>query len=410
MGKVSSGFAVKKILGFVLLLGLAGTVPLFAIEIDLTPPVFAPAPNFPIDDEIILESLDGIIRDLNNRIKTLFNDLEVQLERDIGHIDPKKLMGAFANSSVFASSGATQRSHEGYDKFAVTIGPMVGLQLPSSPFSIAGELDDMTNNLQDKGDIHLGLNPQVLSAQIGINTSKFLLKNLYLGAKFGFMNLSIPVSSLADFYFNTFSVGLIGNYQLLPPINLAGGLVRWRGINVGTGFIYQSTSMGFGMTFETIERSHRISGYDSLLAAYPEVPEFIANGFTAKAEVTPEATLDFKINTCTIPLEALTSVRLLHFLNLSFGLGADIGFGSTTLNIEGDADVETSGYDRDYVREVTPAHGEITLNGSNSPTVFNPKIMTGLGFNFGPVIIDVPITIYPLDYGYSLGVTIGVAF
>ena len=124
---------------------------------------------------------------------------------------------------------------------------VVGLKLPSSPFDIIDEIDGIGDKLQNEGDMIMGLNPQVLNAQVGINAS-FLLDNLYLGLKFGFMNLDIdPVS------FGTFNIGALGNYQILPGVDMAGGLLRWRGVNVGTGFIYQRTTVGIAVSFDPLE-------------------------------------------------------------------------------------------------------------------------------------------------------------
>jgi hypothetical protein len=43
-----------------------------------------------------------------------------------------------------------------------------------------------------------------------------------------------------------------------------------------------------------------------------------------------------------------------------------------------------------------------------SPTFFNFKIMTGIGFKIGPVFLDIPVTYYPgKETNASVGVTLG---
>jgi hypothetical protein len=49
-----------------------------------------------------------------------------------------------------------------------------------------------------------------------------------------------------------------------------------------------------------------------------------------------------------------------------------------------------------------------SLGGKSSPSFFNIKAMFAVGFNFGPVIIDIPVTYYLLSNGWSLGLTFGV--
>jgi hypothetical protein len=48
----------------------------------------------------------------------------------------------------------------------------------------------------------------------------------------------------------------------------------------------------------------------------------------------------------------------------------------------------------------------VSAGGDMAPSVFNMKLMTGIGLNIGPAVIDVPVTFY-LDNGYSVGVSLG---
>ena len=52
----------------------------------------------------------------------------------------------------------------------------------------------------------------------------------------------------------------------------------------------------------------------------------------------------------------------------------------------------------------------ISLGGSNSPNLFNPKAMASLGFSAGPaIILDIPVTWYFLNNGWNVGITMGIA-
>jgi hypothetical protein len=248
-------------------------------------------------------------------------------------------------------------------------------------------LGNISDTLNKEHDLKLGLNPQIITGQISINTSKFLLDKLYLGARFGYMNMD-SLDLIDGFSFNSLSLGLMANYQLIPQKKLAAGLLLWRGLNLGTGFIYQGTNIGYKIKLEPTEAQPIGSSGYSL-------------------QIDPSLTLDMDIKTFTIPLEASTSVRLLWFLNLALGLGVDLGFGKSDMKVgmSGDVNVTSNG----DIAEMTPGNISISAGGDMAPGFFNPKLMTGVGISLGPVIIDIPVTLY-LDNGYNVGVTLGVVW
>ena len=367
----------------IILLVLTGMAPLFAIEINGKAPQYKSSifPQAVIDslNEEMKKTFDQILDEINSEVKTI-------------DVNPQKLIGAFANSSVFSSDGASQRSYGGYKTFAVTLGPMLGFQLPSNPFTIMDEIDNIGKKLEEENDISLGLDPQAINAQIGINTSRFLLKDLYLGLKFGFMKLD----DIENLSFETFSLGIKGNYQLFARKNIAAGLFLWRGITLGTGFIYQKTDLSYVYVMDT--QSHPLGQIGPI------------SGITLNPtlEIKPQINFDFNITTMTIPLEVMTSVRLLWFLNLAIGGGVDIGFGSAELKVTGSAASKT----KDLPSEITegsPASLSVEMGGNKAPNFFNPKLMAGVGLSLGPVVIDIPVTFY-LENGYNVGVTVGVAW
>ena len=378
-----------------LLLILTGIAPLFAIDVRITPPEFRGKDTPPgLSTEI---SLDDFERTLNEQIRDSFIGIQAEIDRQVKDIDsdPQKLIGAFADSSVFSSDGASQRGYGGYKRFAVTFGSMIGFQLPASPFSMADEIEHIGGRLEDEHDIKLGVNPQVINAQLGINTSRFLLKDLYLGLKFGFMKLDIN-----DISFDSFSLGGMGSYQLMANKIFASGLFLWRGINVRTGLIYQRTNFTYDFPLDTM--------YEEIAVTY----EVGSNEFSYPigVAVKPKLNLNFNVNTVTIPLEAMTSIRLFWFMNLAFGLGADVAFGRAELNVSGSANADINCGTLDTYLEQTKSAGLwVNMGGANGPSLFNPKIMTALGFSLGPVIIDIPVTFY-LDHGYNFGVTLGAAW
>jgi len=119
-----------------------------------------------------------------------------------------------------------------------------------------------------------------------------------------------------------------------------------------------------------------------------------------------------KVNTVTIPLEASTSVRLLWFLNVALGLGVDISFGKSDMKVGMNGDINVRGFDSAAmgVQQSESGNLSVSAGGVMAPGFFNLKLMTGLGFSMGPVILDIPITFYLLNNGYNVGVTVGVVW
>jgi hypothetical protein len=346
---------------------------------------------------------------LNNELRTAFNRALKEINDEIGNIDtmPEEFIQAWGNSSVFSSHGANQRGYGGYDLFAFTVGSMVGIQLPTSLFTIADELENIVNKLNNERDLRLGLNPQIITGQIGINTSKFLLNNLYLGLRFGYMNLD-SIGFVEGFLFNSMSLGGMVNYQLVSQKKLAGGLFLWRGLNLGTGFLYQRTAIVYDIKLDPITQNIYVPVFDpsQILPGmpFPELPTAL------DLKIGPSLFLDMDIITYTIPLEASTSVQLLWFLNIALGFGVDFGFGKSNIKIGMNADANVTGNAATIVEQNTPGNVSASAGGDMSPGLFNPKLMAGLGFSLGPVVIDIPVTWYFTDHGYNVGVTLGIVW
>jgi len=337
----------------------------------------------------------------NDQTEIAFKEALDQLNDQLKVFEsPDNFLQSMGNSSAYASHGATTRGYSGYKLFSATIGLMAGVQLPTGISSMMDDIDRLSDSLEKDGDIKLGLNPNLFNVNVGLNMGIFkfipenlgIIKrdNLYIGLRVGYFNLSeIELGEDFKFSYNNFTFGVTANYQLIPSISLA-GLIVWRGVNIGSGVVYNRSKLNFTIPVDDIRESINYSGYNASIVLKD-----------------PTASLDLATNTVIIPLEAITAVKLL-FINIPLGIGADLSFGSTSLG----AGVTSSIHLEDlpsYFHE--DKKGDIAVNGelSNSPSFFNFKIMTGVGFTFGPVVIDIPITFYPAS-GYNFGVTIGAVW
>jgi len=368
---------------FLLLLAFAMVIPAFAeIKVTGTAPTVS-GTGSDIFNQQTEVAFNRALAELNDQLKVFKN--------------PDKFLEAMGDSSVFASHGATTRGYGGYKLFSATVGAMVGAQLPTGITSIMDDLDGLTDSLEKDGDIRFGISPNVFNANIGLSMGimKFLPEhlgiikrdNLYVGLRVGYFNLpEIDMGDDSKLNYNNFTFGITANYQLIPSISLA-GLVVWRGVNLGSGFIYNRSTLGFGITVDDIWQD-------------------IDQGASIVLK-DPKASVSLNTSTCTIPLEATTAIKLLIF-NIPFGIGADLAFGKTTLGAGMDTKIDFEGLPYGIYQETS---GKIAANGdlSNSPHFFNFKIMTGFGLTAGPVVLDIPLTYYPSG-GFNFGVTIGVVF
>jgi hypothetical protein len=389
-----SGFASKRLLVSVFLLFLAGMV--FGEKITVTPPSFTgDIPGIGIDA-------------INQAAKDAFDELAIGLNATLDYLPDNfnNLAMGFANTSVFSSDGASQRGYKGFNTFSFTTGLVFALQAP--PLSFFDKITGAFNNgeegigpdfIKDIVNIPFGIDGK-LAAQLGINTSKFLLKGLYLGFKFSVLDSGWVIPS-DFFYFKTMSVGINVNYQLISQKRLLAGLLIWRGLNLGTGFIWQNTSLDISPTlpedFENVPIPMPIPGLE-----YINMP--------VKAAIH----LGFETNTYIVPIEAITSIRLAWFLNLALGAGVDVALGSSKIDAYGSFNVDKDKVNNDLRStgvEMDEAPSlKLSLGGKSGPGFFNPKAMFAVGFNFGPVIIDIPVTYYLMSNGYSLGISFGLTF
>ncbi|MCL1815945.1 MAG: hypothetical protein FWG27_09040 [Treponema sp.] len=321
---------------------------------------------FALEIEFISNGMGGIDGGLLGSFKTEIEGI---------HDNPQNFIRGFADASVFASHGATQRAYGDYNIFAFTIGPMIGFRLPGSLFNAMGDIQDTADRLEREHDLKFGVNIQAINAEVGINIS-FLVDRLYLGLRFGYFNLTNDL--IENINFKILHTGMVAHYRLLKGIDL--GVFKWRGITAETGFLYQKTTLGY---------TYVLDGSDS-------------SGFTAK---DPTLNFDMQVTTYTIPLEVNTSILLIKFLNLNVGLGTDFAFGKNDMSINLHSPIyDNSDTYQGYLR--------VKGGGKMSPTILNPKVMANLGFQFGPVLLDVPITYYFTNSGSGLsaGVTLGIVF
>jgi hypothetical protein len=276
-----------------------------------------------------------------------------------------KLAKGFANASVYSSDVATQRGFQGYDKFAITIGTMGAAQVPRATSDLT-YYKQLAEKLKKQGDVYVGVAWNAWALNVGVK----LPADFYLSFKFGKLKYSY-----LDFDFDGMNAGGMINYQLVSPKAPPIAIILWRGLSVGTGFLWQYNKTAYHYTGSLQT--------DAGLAMQPKLKIF------AKTE------------SYVIPLELSTAIRLFWFLNIHAGGGIDFAMGSARLN-----------YSSTGVIFNGPNINFYSVYGRQSgtgPRHYMPKIFCGPGISLGPVIIDVPLTYYFFG-GFNAGITVGVVW
>ncbi len=301
--------------------------------------------------------------------------------------DQQDLAKGFANANVYSGQVATLQGYQNYPHYAVIAGVMVGAQLPSFNPDYYDSIEDYIDR---DGDIYAGVGAGVSFINLGINASS-IHPGLYVNVKFGALTLK-PQEEI-EIKTTTFGVG--ANYCLIKGIGEEQKLFKWRGLSLGTGFLYHTSKVDFKIEQDEIEEEFDITDYE---------PEAI----NTRLLLDPSFNLGLDVKTTTIPLDISTSFQILWLLNLNLGAGVDFNFGSSDIVLSSKGGVRVEGIPED----VPLTDGDVEIDGSTtgvSPSSTCARIMTGIGFNFSMVKIDVPVIWYP-SKGASVGVTAGVVW
>jgi hypothetical protein len=346
------------------------------------------------------------IEDFNKNLADTFGDMLDEMNDSIneaipsGLIDSGSILGGFGNASIFATHGATMRAYGEYKSFSISLGGILGFQVPENTMDLINGNIPVDEFLSSE-KLTFGINPQAFNLHVGFHPSSLIAimpENLYFGLRIGFFGLpNLPIQMSegvnADLNFNTFTIGLTANYQLVPSVNL--GLIIWRGVNVGSGLIFQTTKLDLSVPLDKIEQQIGDSGDLQNL----------------KLVLDPTVTLNMNINTVTIPVEIVTAVKLI-FLNIPLGVGFVIGFGSSDLSfgLKSGVNIE-GGSNSSKLQQDTGGSLSVGISNNVAPQFFNLKLISGLGFAFGEkFMLDIPFTYYFTSSGFNLGMTLGFRF
>lgn len=301
-------------------------------------------------------SLDGAFTSLGNTLNGSGSAVAFLGGQD-------ELATGLADTAHFATQSTSLMLFQNYDLFAISVGG--GAAVASE-----GSLPDFLAKLSED-DAYGGVSGMA-SVNIGINLGLFV-DNLYMNILFG----GFPETPFGELTTKSSMFGVGFNYKLMDDGGSPLGGMKWRGISLGTGFYYASQEASY-----TADISRTATG----------------SGAT-DVYFEPELDITTKQTVYVIPVEATTSFRALWILDIGVGAGADIAFGSSSIDVQGTAPIRLVTNDSQV--------GYATLQNADtkdgSPSVFKGKLLFGAGLSFGPVKLSANVAwyVYPVYSAYG---------
>ncbi len=337
----------------------------------------------------------GFIDSFNDEIAQALGDLEDDIDDEISrYYNLPKLAQGVANAGAAATHIGTQRSFIDYRRFAFVIGGGVTASLPGTDLEMIDEIVDRLEDEDEDADVYFGAAAQPIVVSLGFRP-RFISDRLYMNAKFGWAD--IPAGTVADeVAYNSMSAGLLANYRLVESRGAPLGLVRWRGISVGSGVVYQRSELTIDLEFDDVSEEVR----------YEEGADALELNMTLE----PILSATVKSSSVVVPLEATTGLRVLWVLDLNVGGGVDLAFGNSEVTLDIDSPVILDGEE-----QITFEDGSVRVNAGtkgDGPQLVRPRLTAGAGVNLGPVRLDVPLMYYFDDDGNSFmaGVNLGIVW
>jgi hypothetical protein len=314
-------------------------------------------------------------------IDDLLTTLADEINSRLPAFDPATFLSGSANATVNAGAGT---SADYASPFSIgLVGGQVGL---SSKFAPGGGVSSLMKNPPDLSKVQgIGAQAGVL---LGLNTGTIIgsrkIGPIDLSRTKGFLSFFAFGLDLTNISFDVKHFAAMGQYKLIQEKSVGLGLVKWGGVDLTSGFIFNK------MEFL----------YSKALKDLPS--QSITTPIEASANFEGTANLGASVTTFTIPIEVSTSGRLLYFLTPFAGLGVDLTFGSATNN--SGLENQTLSISSNTFTGIS-ATPEIDLGGDGSPSFFAMRAFGGLQFEFYALSVNVQVN-KALNTG-SLGFSAG---
>lgn len=303
--------------------------------------------------------------------------------------DQEKLAQAFCDANAYASHAVEFWGYQGYDKIAFLGGLSLAIEMPSLE---SGSLADALEEIEETGDAQIGASLGG-GLNLGLHLGWFNTKarDWYVNLKVFKYDLSIPYKGYT-FNYKNLTIGLGANYQLVRQKKFGKNLFLWRGISIGTGFLFQQSSMDYGIDIQTQSSS------------------FTWDTTAMSVILDSRIMLKLTMNTYTIPIDVTTSLRILYFLNINLGAGIDFNFGNAQVFAQARAHAHVTGDPGVEYGIVVPGFVQGYAFTDGVPFMLRGRLMAGMGITIGPAVLcDFNLTYY-FDTGIAMNLSAGFAW
>lgn len=312
--------------------------------------------------------------------------------------DLPNLATGMANSAAMTSSEvATMTSYGHYKTFSVAAGINVAVQAPASNIT---DIMEAFGTIADEGDVYAGFAPgAALSGGIHLGVFNRKLKGMYVDFKFMYLpTITMDFdSATVEAEYVSWGVGFAWNF--IKRADLVGGVLGWGGLTLHSGYYGTYSNYNIKMNLSEISFSADV---DSGIGG---------DGTDETIVFTPQIGVGFKTHTHSIPIDLMTSFRLLWVMDIRLGVGLTLNLGESTVNISQYSTMAL----QDTPIATQQGSATVTIDEKQPPVFATAKVMTGLGFKIFMVVIDIPMTLQipledPEKLAASVGVTVGVVF
>ncbi len=353
---------------------------------------------------------------ISNRLTTPLDEFADGIADELSRFDNQDdLALGFANAGASGAHVGTLRSFSDYRRFALVVSPGLGFAAPGTDFST---LESSGDQLIEEGDTYIGAAIQPIVVSAGLHLAP-LVNNLYINAKFGYASIAEGTVT-PGLQFDSYSLGVMANYQLLESRSLPLGFIRWRGLSVGSGLLYQENNAEYTLELGEIggddgAEANQVVTYGDVGLTQPQLNAAYGAGAPSVSDtfalfsVTPTLTASIESSSVTIPLEVSTGLRLLWLFDVNVGAGIDVNFGSSTVGVSSRTELAIDGDDFDSTPGAVTVASKTTGDG---PGFVRPRLTAGAGINLGPIKLDVPLMYYfdGGNTGLMAGVNLGIVW
>ena len=342
----------------------------------------------------------AVEQQLNSNLGGYVTQLTSSVNQSLSNLQLDRFIGRMGNASTHVGKMLSFDHATDASIFSLTLGGGLAINnLSSKQLSNTNNLGkDLSNgSLPDLGaagtaSVLLGIQMR----RFGLPTFRYFdFRRLALFVNFMNVERSFNTSALsAPLKAKYTTLGVHAQYHLVDPHSVfRGGLLRWGGVMVGTGFDFTSLGVTVAAKLPSGSQSNTFA--------------FAGQNLRADLAYSGNATLATDMGGFSVPIEFSTHVQLLYLLTLYTAVAADLNLGSTSLRALGDEPVTVALRDPASGKSITVANpaANLTLASTRNPTLIDGRAVLGLQLNFGVLALFAQAS---ADTARNLGMALGV--